>query len=218
MNYLSKLTRSVKINKMKLNELVKSYWNSGIFDNLNTAVGGKELVAIKDLLWKVDEFKHAEQFNIVEYPNFSVDQNGNPCTSEAFAVGEGVKTLVFKFGPNIEFSKTIDLYSIVISPPIIDNKCYENLPSGVWNFPILLTPGDWQPYREIRIRWTPGNLQDEQGGIQAIEDTLKKVKEALTSDKINIPHHRDIMLRMSPRSVITTHRDNSDCIIKFNEV
>ena len=202
---------------MKLKDLIKSYWNTGVFDNISTQIVGKDLIPIKEFLQQLDEFKDCKNFNVLEFPNCAVDQDGNPCFVEAVAVGS-MQTVLVKLEPEIKFSDTIDLYAIGTTPIMYNRQTIDNLPSGVWNLPVIMKEGTWEPKHEIKIKWAAGNMQDEAGGKDVVQDILKKVEHFLTNpNEINIPHERGIFLRLSPRSLKNQVRDQSDCTVTFNE-
>lgn len=183
-----------------------------------------------DLLKTCEEFKDVKQINILHTATFYTKENGDPILDEIPEVKFSLEQVApdekgnsslklqseilgdrpaeriqsYKLFPNVQFNEVIDLYSIDFSPKVYD---METLGKGVWKGPVGLFYKTFEPQTEIRVVYSPEELQDDYTKTkdkrttklyQILEDIKTKM---LSGNEPNVPFNRFIILRASARSI-----------------
>lgn len=193
------------------------------FDLMMPILGPKilEKKLIQEYLLGLEEFKNVKKINVLRMPAILVDKDtGIPLHTDDENLGNtsNAKQYVlpnYMYRPyneenKLELAEEIDLYSIDLTPAIYDPKVLSiaALGPGVWTMPLIYSPENFQPLREIKVIYSPESLQDilfdkKPEEVEEIlkERILNKVKEALNNWKPNVPETRGIMFRCTERSI-----------------
>jgi len=217
---------------MKTESKLLKYLESIEVDGVGKAILGPEELKnemIKKFLLCFDEFKSVKKINVLESPVYLVDiKTGDPIEQDETNLGDKSKVKsyqvqTFIYDPNkesnIEFNEEIDLYSITLSSKIYDplELTTSRLGVGTWVTPILYSPSDFTPLREIRVIFSPEGIQDI-FNLKNNEESEKEIKKRLVKNfedaidnglKENMPYTRSVMFRLSNRSVKETLEKNN---------
>lgn len=217
---------------MKTESKLLKYLESIEVDCVGKAILGPEELKnemIKKFLLCFDEFKGVNKINVLESPVYLVDiKTSAPIEQDETNLGDKSKVKsyqvqTFIYDPNkesnIEFNEEIDLYSITLSSKIYDplELTTSKLGVGTWVTPILYSPSDFTPLREIRVIFSPEGIQDI-FSLKNNEESEKEIKKRLVKNfedaidnglKENIPYKRSVMFRLSDRSVKETLEKNN---------
>lgn len=198
---------------MKLVEVIKSWYNRGYFGNLN-CIKGEQLDLIKNSLLLCDEFSNVKEINLLPYPNFEINQHGIPVDKDFIGLVKSDQVQNYKFDNDLKFNEKIDIFSIIISPPLYDKDIIDSLPEGIHSLPINQNDyiSAFSPLKEIRIKYSPESLQDlislDNDNLNFDEKIdkifLNKIKELIKSGEVSIPCRRDLIFRLSSRSIKRT--------------
>jgi hypothetical protein len=183
---------------------------------------------IQKYLLSLEEFKNVKKINVLKMPTILVDKDTNiPLHMDPDNLGntENSKSYMlpsYAYRPYdneregkvlIELAEEIDLYLIDLTPPIYDPNALStsSLGPGVWTMPVIFSPENLQPLKEIKVVYSPESLQDIlfDKKPEEVEEILKeriinKVREALNTWKPNVPVLRDIIFRCTERSIKQT--------------
>jgi hypothetical protein len=205
-------------NKSKLLEYLESIHIDEFNMSTLDANALKEEIVQKKLL-SCDEFKNVKKINIISMPCYHGDlETGQPIEFCDDNLGDKSKAKVFhtvsrnydpqKHSSDI-FNEEIDLYCISLSPRIYDPTkiTAENLGIGVWVMPTLYHRNSFEPYKEIRVVFSPETIQDlmsvnKEDLVEIVKTRiLKSVEKAIDEGlKENVPFERTILFRASERS------------------
>jgi hypothetical protein len=207
---------------MKLKEFIQTFEHT-LTQEMHGTFNARSLEKVKEILLQCEEFKGVKKLNFLTLPNFMANKKtGDPLEplNRDSLPGEETyseRVVTYKFTTNLEFNEVVDLYSIGLSPRIYDENFIENLKDGLWSLPQVL--GDFVSKKEIRFIFSREKLQDMQGlhpetFEQFVNKTVEDFRKFITSDEVNVPSKKAIMLRVSPRSIKNTVlRNESDIYI-----
>lgn len=199
-------------------------------DFFNPIVLGPEILEneeVQKFLLTLDEFKGVKKINILKAPMYLGDaETGIPTELLDDYIGQTSKTKSFTvptraYDPEKEegfkFPEEIDLYTISLSPRVYDPKktSAENLGPGVWIMPTLYSPNNFEPYKEIKIVFSPEKIQDVIANKEdkSLEEEIKNriiknVEKAFNEGlKENVPYKRVVLFRASDRSFKKNEQD-----------
>ena len=201
---------------MKLSELLAELEQKGIRNpgfGTMPVFDHKILKQFENRLYECEEFKDVVRINFLEMPTYLVDEEtGEPIAGHRNYLGGNAKpqsVLSFHFseGDEVKFGKIVDLYSIAV------NKVYdvnfmnssENRKYGVWNYPTIYDSKTFEPLKEIRVIWSPDQLQDALAITESKETVRERLirmfEEALDRQEPNIPYSSKFLFRCSKRSI-----------------
>lgn len=176
--------------------------------------------AVQKKLLSLEEFKNVKKINVLPYPVYEGNkETGEPIELDKTNLGDKSKTTKYQvptyhYDPGkdsgFELAEEIDVYSITLSPKQYDPKetSAENLGVGVWVMPTLYHPATFEPYKEIKIVFSPEKVMSmlmlksqEEADKEVKERILKSLEKAIDEGlKENVPFKRTIFFRMSERS------------------
>lgn len=194
---------------MKLNEFIKKNFES--FKNEGD-LKGKELEKMIPALLTLDDFKDIKKINVLQFPCFSSDLDGNPVDDSYLGETKAHNSVMIKYGEETCFNNIIDLYSIslICNPDL--TKIKNDLNEGVWLTPNVYNEIDFSPSRELLIKFRNMNYTEDDVNVW-----LEKAKELLLSKESNIPKEYMIFFRVSERSIKPNKsRELKDTIVKTN--
>jgi len=206
----------------KKNKLIEYLELAHIDEFMIPTLGYKELSEeiVQKKLLSFDEFKNVKKINVLPYTTYVGDkETGLPVELDKTNLGDKSKTKpynvpTYHYNPEIdvdfELAEEIDIYSISLSPKQYDPKetSAENLGVGVWVMPTLYHSMTFEPYKEIKIVFSPEKVMSmlmlksqEEADKEVKERILKSLEKALDEGlKENVPFKRTIFFRMSERS------------------
>lgn len=195
---------------MKLIDLLIQLDNENTSLNKESHISGPVLKSIEKKLFECEEFKNVVRMNFIDAPVYMVDlDTQEPISLNREYLGGEVKsmqvsTFKFKEGDEIKFNRFIDIYSLQIVKTYNTSAVNIDKP-GVWIFPTIYGEG-FVPKKEIRIIWSPEQLQDAlamMGKTETAKDRLMRMfEDALDSMEPNIPCEYGLIIRGSQRSVL----------------
>lgn len=182
---------------------------------------------VQNFLLTLDEFKGVKKINILKAPVYLGDaETGIPTELLDDYIGQASKSKSFSvptraYDPEKEsgfkFPEEIDLYNISLSPRVYDpEKTNANaLGPGVWIMPTLYSPNTFEPYKEIKVVFSPERIQDviANKDNKSLEDEIKKriiktIEKAFDEGlKENVPYKRVVFFRASDRSFKKNEQD-----------
>ena len=185
-----------------------------------TVLGPEQLEGdlVKNMLLTFDELRGVKKINILKLPSYYGDiKTGKPFENDETSLGGKSKTKSYqvdkiKYNPELtEFNEEIDLYSISLTSKIYNPQdlLATSLGIGTWVMPVMYSPIDFTPLREMKIVFSPELFMDMLVGKTAEEvekemkdRILKSVKEALDGGlKENVPYELGLIFRLSSRSI-----------------
>lgn len=168
---------------------------------------GESLKKLEEGLFSCDEFKNVLRINFLNVPSFLIDQETKePVSMSREYLGgktepQVVVTGKYKMDQEIVFNKFVDIYSIQLIK-YYDKDIVIDKP-GVFIFPTLFTE-DFEALKQIRVLWSPTQLQDALATIgrneTAKERLIRMFEKALDDMEPNIPCEYALAIRASKRS------------------
>ena len=171
---------------------------------------------VKNMLLTFDEFKGVKKINILKLPSYYGDiKTGKPFENDETSLGGKSKTYqveTVRYNPELtELNEEIDLYSISLTSKIYNPQDLSatSLGIGTWVMPIMYSPIDFTPLREMKIVFSPELFMDmlvdktaEEVEKEMRSRILKSVEDALDGGlKENVPYELGLIFRLSSRSI-----------------
>jgi hypothetical protein len=171
---------------------------------------------VKNMLLTFDEFKGVKKINILKFPSYYGDiKTGKPFENDETSLGGKSKTYqveTVRYNPELtELNEEIDLYSISLTSKIYNPQDLSatSLGIGTWVMPIMYSPIDFTPLREMKIVFSPELFMDmlvdktaEEVEKEMRSRILKSVEDALDGGlKENVPYELGLIFRLSSRSI-----------------
>ena len=171
---------------------------------------------VKNMLLTFDEFKGVKKINILKLPSYYGDiKTGKPFENDETSLGGKSKTYqveTVRYNPELtELNEEIDLYSISLTSKIYNPQDLSatSLGIGTWVMPIMHSPIDFTPLREMKIVFSPEMFMDmlvdktaEEVEKEMRSRILKSVEDALDGGlKENVPYELGLIFRLSSRSI-----------------
>jgi hypothetical protein len=171
---------------------------------------------VKNMLLTFDEFKGVKKINILKLPSYCGDiKTGKPFENDETSLGGKSKTYqveTVRYNPELtELNEEIDLYSISLTSKIYNPQDLSatSLGIGTWVMPIMCSPIDFTPLREMKIVFSPELFMDmlvdktaEEVEKEMKYRILKSVEDALDGGlKENVPYELGLIFRLSSRSI-----------------
>jgi hypothetical protein len=171
---------------------------------------------VKNMLLTFDEFKGVKKINILKLPSYCGDiKTGKPFENDETSLGGKSKTYqveTVRYNPELtELNEEIDLYSISLTSKIYNPQDLSatSLGIGTWVMPIMCSPIDFTPLREMKIVFSPELFMDmlvdktaEEVEKEMRSRILKSVEDALDGGlKENVPYELGLIFRLSSRSI-----------------
>jgi hypothetical protein len=171
---------------------------------------------VKNMLLTFDEFKGVKKINILKFPSYYGDiKTGKPFENDETSLGGKSKTYqveTVRYNPELtELNEEIDLYSISLTSKIYNPQDLSatSLGIGTWVMPIMYSPIDFTPLREMKIVFSPELFMDmlvdktaEEVEKEMKYRILKSVEDALDGGlKENVPYELGLIFRLSSRSI-----------------
>ena len=171
---------------------------------------------VKNMLLTFDEFKGVKKINILKLPSYYGDiKTGKPFENDETSLGGKSKTYqveTVRYNPKLtELNEEIDLYSISLTSKIYNPQDLSatSLGIGTWVMPIMYSPVDFTPLREMKIVFSPELFMDmlvdktaEEVEKEMKYRILKSVEDALDGGlKENVPYELGLIFRLSSRSI-----------------
>jgi hypothetical protein len=171
---------------------------------------------VKNMLLTFDEFKGVKKINILKLPSYCGDiKTGKPFENDETSLGGKSKTYqveTVRYNPELtELNEEIDLYSISLTSKIYNPQDLSatSLGIGTWVMPIMYSPIDFTPLREMKIVFSPELFMDmlvdktaEEVEKEMKYRILKSVEDALDGGlKENVPYELGLIFRLSSRSI-----------------
>ena len=185
-----------------------------------TVLGPEQLEGdlVKNMLLTFDEFRGVKKINILKLPSYYGDiKTGKPFENDETSLGGKSKTKSYQVetirydSELTELNEEIDLYSISLTTKIYNPQdlLATSLGIGTWVMPVMYSPVDFTPLREMKIVFSPELFMDMLVGKTAEEvekemkyRILKSVKEALDDGlKENVPYELGLIFKLSSRSI-----------------
>jgi hypothetical protein len=171
---------------------------------------------VKNMLLTFDEFKGVKKINILKLPSYYGDiKTGKPFENDETSLGGKSKTYqveTVRYNPELtELNEEIDLYSISLTSKIYNPQdlLATSLGIGTWVMPIMYSPINFTPLREMKIVFSPEMFMDmlvdktaEEVEKEMRSRILKSVEDALDGGlKENVPYELGLIFRLSSRSI-----------------
>lgn len=171
---------------------------------------------VKNMLLTFDEFKGVKKINILKLPSYYGDiKTGKPFENDETSLGGKSKTYqveTVRYNPELtELNEEIDLYSISLTSKIYNPQDLSatSLGIGTWVMPIIYSPINFTPLREMKIVFSPEMFMDmlvdktaEEVEKEMRSRILKSVEDALDGGlKENVPYELGLIFRLSSRSI-----------------
>ena len=206
----------------KKNKLLEYLETFHVDEFMMSTLSSKELSEeiVQKTLLSFDEFKNVKKINVLPYPVYEGDKKtGIPVQLDKTNLGDKTKTKPYQvptyhYDPerdrDFELAEEIDVYAITLSGKQYDplELTGEKLGVGVWVMPTLYHTMTFEPYKEIKVVFSPEKVMSmlmlknqEEAEKEMKERILKSVENAINEGlKENVPFKRTILFRMSERS------------------
>jgi len=215
---------NVRKNKSRLIQFLESIKSEPNLNNSMfyepTVLGPEQLEGnlVKNMLLTFDEFKGVKKINILKLPSYYGDiKTGKPFENDETSLGGKSKTKSYQvetinYNPELtELNEEIDLYSISLTNKIYNPQDLSatSLGIGTWVMPVMYSPIDFTPLREMKIVFSPELFMDmlvdktaEEIEKEMKDRILKSVEEALDGGlKENVPYELGLIFKLSSRSI-----------------
>lgn len=187
------------------------------FEN-KSFMAGQSLKNSEKQLFECDEFKNVIRINFIDLPAYLVDdESGEPIAHNREFLGgqtsrKQVVTYKFRPGETAIFNKVVDLYSLQIIKLFNTNEAVSK--PGVWIYPTVFND-KFEPLKEVRVLWSPEQLQDAISLINNSNETAKSrlmrmFEQALDSMEPNLPCSYALVIRCSERSMANQIAEKTD--------
>ena len=194
---------------MKLAKILENYK----YVNGKGIIYGEDLEKTFNQLLKLPEFKDVKKINLIDLPIYMryTDDNTIMRLGKGLYVDETRETVTESvkehlINGNLMFNEEIDIYSLQLGGEMYNPKQTSilNLGEGIFLTPTIYNPLTFQPFREIKVIFSPESKEDEKERILRIKNDFNDFVDKMVNNSLSNEEqltNRCVIIRCSERSI-----------------